>query len=256
MKILRILAAVAVLAALSFFAVACGGGSTTTGPSEFPSPVGSIERQGNFFVITIEGARRSDFLVQLWDKGKYGTDRPADGTPVFEQKGLSNGVVKVDATQWACLDLQVDLGSPNGGILIARQFAAWGTCPKPPTPRPTPQPTPTPSPSPTPDPGPTCDNGEYRVQAWENNKNRIKANVHVSGAGVWEVKLFATSQLNEFPYNPDFTKDTDSVLIPCKGQGELKVEYDWKGHSSAYWWFILYRGGVPVYIEPYVTHGD
>lgn len=254
--------------------------------------VGSIELRDGKVTFRIEGAARSNFIAQLWDKGKSGTSREI-GRPVFEQKGLGNGELVVDASEFACLDLQADLGSEGGGLLAHRQFARWGTCPVPPPPPPPPTceergqstaetdgcepPPPTcetnpelcPPPPPTcetdpslcpPPPPPVCDPAEYRVQSWENNKNRIKANVHVRGAGVWELKLFATDQLNEFPYNPDYTKSTDSEVIPCEGnpnqQGELKVEYDWKGHPSAYWWFILYYNGVPFYIEPYVTHAD
>jgi hypothetical protein len=133
--------------------VACGGRSTDdsvtapavpalaeTGSVTAQSAIGSIERQGNLIVFTIEGGLRGDgFMAQLWDKGQTGISR--DGRPVFEQRGLGNGTLVVDATQWSCLDLQADLGGIDGGLLVFKQFAAWAPCPAPtPKPRPTPPP--------------------------------------------------------------------------------------------------------------------
>lgn len=143
------------------------------------SAVGSITKNGNFITFTIEGGQRgNNFMAQLWNKFTDGTSR--DGAPVFEQRGLGNGTLVVDASQWACYDLQADLGGLDGGLLVSKQFAAWGPCPEPtPKPRPTPPPdcegeecepecevgvstvqpnpcpTPTPSPSPTPSPEPS-----------------------------------------------------------------------------------------------------
>lgn len=86
-------------------------------------------------------------------------------------------------------------------------------------------------------------------QSIETNDNWIKGNVHVRGDGQWVLKLFAASSSNEYPDHPDYTKDTDSKTIVCKGQGELKVEYNWKNHSSRYWWLALYKGNTRVWLS-------
>lgn len=125
-----------------------------------------------------------------------------------------------------------------------------------PTPTPTPSPTPTPTPSPTPTPTP-CDTPTFWDQSFENNKNIIKFNAHVRGQGIWTAYLYATSSLTEYTNNdPDYTKDTDTeVVTKCKnGQGELKVDYDWKNHSSRYWWVVIKFNGTTVYKSAAVDH--
>jgi len=102
---------------------------------------------------------------------------------------------------------------------------------------------------PVPPKEPECDPSEFWDQSINWNKNVIKANVHVRGAGNWELKLFAASSASEYPNNPDYTKDTDSKSIQCKGQGELKVDYDWKEHPSRYWWAALYKNGTRVWLS-------
>lgn len=93
-----------------------------------------------------------------------------------------------------------------------------------------------------------CDVAEFWSQSVETNKNWIKGNVHVRGEGAWVLKLFATSSSTEYPDAPDYTKDTDSKTIGCKGEGELKVEYDWKNHQSKYWWIALYRNNQRIWL--------
>ena len=94
-----------------------------------------------------------------------------------------------------------------------------------------------------------CEVGEFWNQSFETNKNWIKGNVHVRGDGAWSLKLFAASSTYEYPDQPDYTKDVDSKTITCKGQGELKVEYNWKDHSSRYWWIALYKGNTRVWLS-------
>jgi len=44
------------------------------------------------------------------------------------------------------------------------------------------------------------------------------------------------------------------LVTKCKnGQAELKVDYDWKNHSSSHWWARLSLNGVPVYKFPVVV---
>lgn len=102
---------------------------------------------------------------------------------------------------------------------------------------------------PVPPKDPECDPSEFWDQSLNWNKNVIKANVHVRGNGNWELKLFAASHSSEYPDDPDYTKDTDSKSITCKGQGELKVDYDWKDHPSRYWWAALYKNGTRVWLS-------
>lgn len=100
---------------------------------------------------------------------------------------------------------------------------------------------------------PLCDKVEFWNQSIESNDNWIKANVHVRGGSTWVLKLFATSSSNEYPDKPDYTKDTDEKIIICKGEGELKVEYNWKSHSSPYWWAALYENGVRVWLSERIS---
>lgn len=94
-----------------------------------------------------------------------------------------------------------------------------------------------------------CDTSKFWNQSFETNKNWIKGNVHVRGEGTWVLKLFAAGSSYEYPNDPDYTKDVDSKVIGCKGEGELKVEYDWKYHSSRYWWIALYNGNTRVWLS-------
>lgn len=94
-----------------------------------------------------------------------------------------------------------------------------------------------------------CEVGSFWAQSFETNNNWIKGNVHVRGEGAWVLKLFAAGSSYEYPNDPDYTKDVDSKTITCKGQGELKVEYNWKNHSSRYWWIALYKGNDRVWLS-------
>lgn len=94
----------------------------------------------------------------------------------------------------------------------------------------------------------TCEASTFWDQHVETNKNQITGVVHVRGEGAWSLKLFATSSPSEYPESPDYLKDVDSVTIECKGEGELKVQYAWKGHPSKYWWAALYRNNQRVWL--------
>jgi len=128
---------------------------------------GSISLSPPTFVFTIEGAQRSDFILELWNKFESGTSRT--GEPLYRQKGVGNGIHQVDASKWACLDIQADIVSPNGGLLRGKQFAAWGSCP----PRP-------PRPRPTPTPDPKCSDFDAPVPAFSFNISEAGTVTYVS----------------------------------------------------------------------------
>lgn len=94
----------------------------------------------------------------------------------------------------------------------------------------------------------SCDTAYWWNQSITSNNNEIKANVHVRGDGNFVLRLYAASSYSEYLNNdPDYTKDTDSENIECQGQGELKVDYRWRGHPSRYWWADLFVDGVRVW---------
>lgn len=220
---------------LVFFSIGCGGAGPTN-PTEEALALGSIQRDGDYIVFTIEGAQRADFVAELWDKAVSGTSREV-GAAVYRSGPLGNGTHRVDASKWACLDLQADLGT-GSGLLRSKQFARWGVCPTPP-------PTPRPSPSPSPTPPPQCNNPAVTFQGFEVDEGgTVRAGFDVSGVGVWELRLHAASTLEEALANdPDYVKDTDSAENGCTGLGQLRVSYNWRGHPSGYWWWALYYQG-------------
>jgi len=107
-------------------------GSAVGGVSASAAASGSLYFVPGTVTAVIEGARRSDFRLELWDKGVYGTTRPADGTPLAVFAPLGNGTYAFDVSAFACYDLQADLGSADGGLLASKQLHAWGQCPVPP----------------------------------------------------------------------------------------------------------------------------
>ena len=133
----------ALLFAIAVLVVACSRGGQTPAAPEVPNlgpaaetaTLSAAEKWGGLkfappvLTVIIENANRADFFLELWDKAEYGTGRPGDGTPLVTFGPFGNGTYTVDLSQFACYDMQADLGSRDGGLLRSKQLYAWGPCP-------------------------------------------------------------------------------------------------------------------------------
>jgi len=102
-----------------------------------------------------------------------------------------------------------------------------------------------------------CEAPEFWNQSFNANKNEIKFNAHARGQGTWTLTLYATSSYSEYLNNdPDYTKDVDTdIVTKCQnGQTELKVDYDWRYHSSRYWWAVIRFNDVVKWKSAAVDH--
>lgn len=114
---------------------------------------------------------------------------------------------------------------------------------------------PSPSPKPSPTPTPCVGSGTFSEQGITSSSATIAAAATVSGAGAWQLSLYAASVLFEYQNNqPDYVKDIDVGTTICGTTKALRVSYGWQGHDSRYWWADLKLNGQRVWKSQAVEH--